>query len=152
MEKAKGFTISSGNWTSNNNFTGYTLTGEVRNVFIPEKLMNASGFETGKDIKFPIEVMAVEREVQPAERDSAGKPVLNKDGSFKLAVKEDGNLLLITRTQATAVFKSLTEKAKVFAQSDSRLFDAMVKKTVDEIASSEGLTLADVTALEDATV
>ena len=147
--ESKGFTIVSGDWVKgSNNFTGYSKKGEVDRLFIPLKAMESAGFVAGDKVKFPFECMAIEKEFQPALRDASGERVPDGKGGFKLASNEDGTPKLVKRVQATAVFKSMAEKSRIWAESKEELFDAMVKKEVAKIAKAEGLTLADLGIVE----
>ena len=146
---AKGFTIVSGDWVKDSgNFTAYTVSGEVDRIHIPSKTMQSAGFNVGDKVKFPFEVMAMEKEIQPSVKDANGVIVKDANGNYKLQTNADGSPLLVKTVRATAVFKSMAEKARVFAGSSESLFNAMVKKEVAKIAETEGLSLADLGIVE----
>ena len=153
MKNVRSFTVTSGNWTDGNNYTGYTLTGEVDRIHFPEKLLLAYGIKAGDTVKTPFECMAGEKLIQPRWRNpETGEYEKNKDGSWRLQFNEDGTPTMVPRIQATAYFPDKLAKAKVFAQSSDALFDAMVKSEVGKLAEDAGLDLKDIGIIVDASV
>ena len=110
--------INNGQFTANNNFTGYTATG-VR-VHIYGRQMAALKWEENEDVKFPFYCLATEKEITPF--DANGKPVAEK----------------VKRLTATAVFMTVDQLAE--AKGEVVLVEAKVNKLIAERASEAGLS------------
>ena len=128
-------TIVAGNFSAGENaqgnYTGYTALG--KKVFIFKRQMNALGFTTDSEVKFPLYAVASVRKINKLDKNRL--PILDDAGN---AVTED-------RLQATALFE--TKDALVNACIDEATLDADIKEGIAKHASSKGLSQATIDSL-----
>lgn len=116
--------IVSGDFTANNNFSGYTATGKRVHIF--ERQMKALGIAKGDDLstKFPLFAIAEEKSYG-ARVDANGKPV-------------EGAKAVENRLTATAVFTKKTDLIE--AASEDLTLDAEVTASVGDKMKSLNLS------------
>jgi len=127
--------IVSGNFSAGEgaqgNYTGYTALG--KKVFIFKRQMNALGFTTDSEVKFPFYAVTSVKKI--GKLDKNRQPILDEAGN---AVTED-------RLQATALFE--TKDAIVNACIDEATLDADIKDGIAKHATSKGLSQSLVDSL-----
>ena len=125
MQKMQKYIITSGKWTSNNNFSGYTLFGERVHIFGHQ--MSSIGFD--KDhTQFPFIAIA-EKKSYSAMLDSDGKAI---------------SQAITDRLTATAVFKN--EDAIVEAIAMTEGFEARIQRKVAKKVAALEFDIADAKA------
>jgi len=132
----KNYVITSGAFTANGNFTGYTALG--KRLFIHKRVMESQKIAKNEDVKFPIYVVG--DTVKIGQLDENGEAKLNADGS---PVKVD-------RLQALSLF--LTKEALVSAQTDEATLNIEVSAAVSVKASTAGLTKEQIGKLLEASI
>lgn len=110
---------------SKGNFSGYNAKGQ--RIFIHKRAMEAQGWTTDKDVKFPFFAIIGEREIQTMDA--------------------DGNLTdeKVLRTQALSVFP--TKAAMIDAYNSDAQFELEAKVALATTAKASGLDEAAVKAL-----
>lgn len=132
----KNLAIVNGNFTTNGNFSGYTVKGSKERVFIHKRQMESVGWKTNEDVKFPFYVISEVGQINPFDGD--GKPQTNPDGSLKM----------VERLSASAVFT--TKDALLSAHVDVATLDIEIRAAVGVKAKAAGLTNEAIAALEAA--
>lgn len=125
----KNIRITSGNFTTVGNFTGYDILGE--RVHIYARQMESLGWKKAEDVKFPFYAVSTEKEYQKV--DDAGEPT---DETF-------------TRLTATSVFKD--ETSLINAHVGNASTEAKIAKAIATAMRDIELTDAQVEALANAT-
>lgn len=128
----KNFTIHSGNYSANGNFSGYTAKGE--RLFIHKTQMNGLGLEAGALPSFPFYAIGATKMI--GQLDANGKP----------AFKEDGiTLVEVPRLQALSIFSN--EEKLTAAHVDDATLDIRIKSAISGAATSAGLTQSAIDSL-----
>jgi hypothetical protein len=120
----KNFSIHSGNFSANGNFSGYTALGE--RLFIHKTQMNGLGWSSNADVKFPFYAIGAIKLI--GQLDANGQPAVNADGSP----------LQVERLQALSIFP--TKEALTQAHVDTATLDIEIKSAIKQSASSAGLS------------
>jgi hypothetical protein len=126
--------INAGNFSANGNFSGYTSTG--LRVHIYGRQLEAIGYKTQEDVKFPLYVSALEKTYE-ARLDEAGNPVPYADGEFKMK-----------RLTATAVFK--TKEEGVAANIADKTYAIEIANGIKKAYDLAGIDQADLQDLVNA--
>lgn len=121
----KNLAIRSGAFTEAGNFTGYTILGE--RVHIYGRQLEAIGFKSNADVKFPFFVISEEKEYSVMDAD--GNPT---DKTFK---------------RNTALSAFATKESMIEAHSEAAMLDVEVSKAVKQQATAAGLTEAEIKVL-----
>ena len=127
----KNFTIHSGNYSANGNFSGYTAKGE--RLFIHKTQMNGLGLEAGALPKFPIYAIG------------DTKMIGQLDSNGQAAVNADGTLMQVPRLQALSIFAN--REALTIAHVDDATLDIEIKQAISSAATSAGLTQSAIDSL-----
>ena len=127
----KNVSITSGKFTSNGNYTGYTALGQ--RIFVHKAQMEST-FPKAEDVKHPFFAVITDKDINPFDAD--GKPQVDAAGQLVVAV----------RTQAMSVFAS--KQALLDARVDEVTLDIDIKGAVTAKAKASGLSDAAVAALE----
>lgn len=125
------FRIISGDFTAAGNFSGYTALGKRVHIF--KRQMDALGWSSKEDVKFPFYVIAEE------------KPISQLDANRQPVLDNNGNPVTDQRLTATAVFD--TKDAITEACVEESTLGAEIKNSIAKAASSKGLTQAVVESL-----
>ena len=120
--------ITSGQFTANNNFSGYNAKGE--RIHIPARQLEILGINKETKIQFPIFCLVVEKEF--AQLDADRNPT---GGTFK-------------RLQAGSTF--LTKAEMIAAVNGDRMLALEVEADFKAQATSAGLTTEDLAVLNAA--
>lgn len=129
---AKNYVINNGNFTPNGNFSGYTALG-VR-VHFHKRQMDALGWKTDAEIKFPFYSIAEDKEI--GQLDSNGQAVV------------DANGVPVTSKRLTALSAFIDRNAIKQAHADSALLDIEIAQEIKAQASSAGLSESAIDALQ----
>ena len=125
--------ITGGSFTKEKNFSGYTTLSNKR-VHIFARQMEALGWKTDADVKFPLFVTA-ETTTYAARKDANGKAIPYADGSLSM-----------TRLTACAVF---TSKAKLIeAHVLEASIDGEITHAINEAIQQYTMNDASVAQLE----
>lgn len=127
----KNFTIHSGNYSANGNFSGYTAKGE--RLFIHKTQMNGLGLEAGALPKFPFYAIGDTKMI--GQLDANGQPAVNTDGTP----------VQVARLQALSIFSN--EEKLTAAHVDDATLDIRIKSAISGAASSAGLTQSAIDSL-----
>jgi len=128
--------INSGNFSDNGNFSAYNTKGE--RIYIHKRQMEALGYKPGDTVQYPFFVIA-ENKTYGARPllDTAGKPVLNEDGTQKFVPYPDGKFTM-TRSTATAIFKTKEDYINAFVL--DKVLDAEVAQAVKREMNAVGIS------------
>ncbi len=132
----KNYVITSGKFTANGNFTGYTALG-VR-LHIHKAQMSALKWAKDEDVKFPFYAVGETKKI--GQMDENNKPKVNPDGSA----------VLVDRLTATSAFA--TKEQLINARVDEKTIDIEIGSAVTVKAKALGLTEKALEALESASV
>jgi len=129
----KNFAITSGNFTAQGNFSGYTALGQRLHIYKAQ--MDSAGWKELKDVKFPFYAVGHTTKINILDRNDNNKPVLNADGTPK---QEE-------RLTATSIFA--TKEGLITARVDEQTLNFSITKGVAEEAKKAGLTDAELKML-----
>lgn len=127
----KNYAITSGKFTQNGNFTGYTALGE--RLFVHKAQMQSIGAAKDGDVKFPLFAIGDVKKIGQ----------LNDDNTPK--VNADGTPVLVDRLQAMSVFA--TRESLIAAHVDNATLNIGVSSAIKESASKAGLGEKELAAL-----
>ena len=127
----KNYSISSGNFTGNGNFSGYTALGQ--RIFIHKRQMESLGWSKAEEVKYPFFVIGEVKQI--GQLDEQGAPKTSAEGTP----------VLVDRLQALSCFKSKQEM--IDAHVDTATLDISIKAAVKSSASAAGLSEAAITDL-----
>ena len=122
----RNYSIVSGNFSANGNFSGYTALGE--RLFIHKTQMNSLGFskESDKPVSFPFYAIG------------ATKQIGQLDENGKAKVNVDGTPLTVDRLQALSIFGS--KESLTNAHVDTATLDIEIASAIKSQASAKGLS------------
>ena len=121
----KNLAIKSGAFSEAGNYTGYTALNE--RVHIYGRQMEALGFKSNADVKFPFFVISEEKEYSVMDAD--GNPT---DKTFK---------------RNTALSAFATEQSMIEAHVEAATLDLKVSRAIKQEATAAGLTDAEIEKL-----
>ena len=127
----KNYVINNGSFTTAGNFSGYTALGE--RVHFHKRQMDALGWSTNEDVKFPFYVIGDNKEIGQ----------LDADGKAK--VDANGQPVLANRLTALSAFKTRDEIKQ--AHADSKLLDIEIAQEIKAQATTAGRTDEDIKTL-----
>jgi hypothetical protein len=130
----KNYTINNGQFTAQGNFSGYTAMGD--RVHFHKRQMDAVGFATPADVKFPF--WAIAKDTTFGALDADGNAVLNADGTA----------VVNSRLTACSVFKTNAELTQ--AHVDEALVDVVIQVAIAKAASAAGLSAEQIAVLANA--
>ena len=129
---AKNFVINNGAFTANSNFSGYTALGE--RVHLHKRQMEALGWKTAADVKFPFYCIAEMKEI--GQLDANAQPIVDTNG------------VAVTSSRLTALSAFTTRDSIKQAHADSALLDIEIAQEIKSQASSAGLSDSAINALQ----
>ncbi len=135
MKKTNNYAITSGNFSSNGNFSGYTALGE--RLFIHKSQMTALGWTKAEDVKFPFYAIGGTREFNKLDENQ--QPVL-----------KDGVPVMFDRLQALSVYPKISDLQG--AHVDVATLDISIAGAIKTAITAAGLSEKDMLALENASV
>lgn len=127
----KNYSIHSGNFSANGNFSGYTALGQ--RIFIHKRQIEALKWAKIEDVVFPFFVIGETKKI--GQLDEQGAPKVNANNEP----------VLVDRLQALSVFN--TKEAMVAAHVDTATLDISIKAAVKAEATSAGLSEAAIDEL-----
>jgi hypothetical protein len=131
----KNYVLTSGNFTTSGNLSGYTRKGE--RIHVPQRQLEAAGID--KDtVKWPLFVVAGERSFNTL--DEKGEP----------KVDANGDPVTFSRLQAGSVYS--TKEAMVQSAVDEASLDIQINSAIKESATKAGLSEKAVEALLTASI
>lgn len=122
----RNYSIVSGNFSANGNFSGYTALGE--RLFIHKTQMNSLGFskESDKPVSFPFYAIGTVKQIGQ----------LDENGKVK--VNAEGTPVTVDRLQALSIFG--TKEALTNAHVDTATLDIEIASAIKSQASAKGLS------------
>lgn len=122
----RNYSIVSGNFSANGNFSGYTALGE--RLFIHKTQMASLGYskDNASTLKFPFYAIG------------ATKQIGQLDENGKTKVNADGTPVTVDRLQALSVFA--TKDNLTQAHVDTATLDIEIKSAIKQQASAKGLS------------
>jgi hypothetical protein len=132
----KNYSIHSGNFSANGNFSGYTALGE--RLFIHKTQMAGLGWASQEQVKFPFYAIGAEKMI--GQLDADRNPLKNADGT----------LVQVARLQALSIFPN--KEALTSAHVDTATLDIEIKSAIKASASAAGLSEESISSLVNAAI
>jgi hypothetical protein len=132
----KNYSIHSGNFSANGNFTGYTALGD--SLFIHKAQMASLGWTSQEQVKFPFYAIGGTKMIGQLDKDR--NPIKDTNG---VEVK-------VPRLQALSVFAN--KESLIAAHVDTTTLDIEIKSAVKASASAAGLSEESISSLMNAAI